>query len=310
MPIEPPLTVREACQEEAGEIASLLNELYRDFYGEDEFRPEDVASLIRDRDLRTLVASSDGRLVGWAEAGPGPDVEPTWWLDVLVPRRERQREVIERLVDEAETLARAGSPTGVEAKFYLPEADAPLRAVVSDRGYEPVSYSFRFERQLDRAPEDAAWPEGTSVRRFRPRFDERLAYELHMETFADQAGTFEPESFDRWCDRNIGGSFDPSLWFIAEASGDAAGVCLCRPEFGAHPGLAWISVVGVRREWRRHGVGLALLLHAFGDLYRRGFPAVGLGVHGENPTGAPRLYERAGMTVSRRFDHYAKHLGP
>jgi mycothiol synthase len=65
----------------------------------------------------------------------------------------------------------------------------------------------------------------------------------------------------------------------------------------------------VRHAWRRKGVGLALLLHTFGDLYRRGFPAVALGVQGENPTGAPRLYERAGMTVSRRYDHYAKHLG-
>ena len=237
------------------------------------------------------------------------DPEPTWWLDVLVPPRKRQREIVERLVQETEDVARAASPAGVEAKFYLPEADAQLRAVVSDRGYEPVSYSFRFERRLDGAPESAAWPAGTSVRRFRPRFDETIAYELHMETFADQAGTFEREPFDRWCERKIGGSFDPSLWFIAEADGEPAGVCLCRPELGVDRGLAWISVVGVRRPRRRKGVGLALLLHAFGDLYRRGFPAVGLSVHGENRTGAPRLYERAGMVVTRRFDHYSRHLG-
>jgi ribosomal protein S18 acetylase RimI-like enzyme len=53
---------------------------------------------------------------------------------------------------------------------------------------------------------------------------------------------------------------------------------------------------------------LALLLHAFGELYKRGIERVGLGVHGENPTSAPRLYERAGMVVTRRYDHYARHL--
>jgi mycothiol synthase len=306
MKSEPSVAVRQAREEEAGEIASLLNELYRDLYGTDEFRSEEVASWIRDPDMRTLVAVDDQDLVGWAEASPGPDTQPTWWLDVLVPPRDRQRKITELLVREAEQAARAASPAGVEAKFYLPDADARLRAVIVERGYEPVSYSFRFERRLDGPPETTVWPAGTRVRRFRPRFDETLAYELHTETFADQAGTFEREPFDRWYERNIGASFDPSLWFIAESNGDPVGVCLCRPESG--PGMAWISVVGVRRRWRRHGLGLALLLHAFGDLYRRGFPRVGLSVHGENPTGAPRLYGRAGMTVTRRYDHYSRHL--
>jgi mycothiol synthase len=310
MQIERTLAVREARQEEAREIASLINELYRDLYGADEFRSEDVASWIRDPDLRTLVAVDGGDLVGYAEAEPGPDVEPTWLLNVFVPRRKRQREIIERLVQETEELAWAASPAGVEAKLYLPEADAMLRVVVSDRGYAPFSYSLRYERSLDARPESAQWPAGTSVRRFRPRYDERLAYELHMETFADPAGKFEREPFERWCRIRIGDSFDPSLWFIAEADGEPAGVCLCRPQLGADEGPAWISVVGVRHAWRRKGVGLALLLHTFGDLYRRGFPAVALGVQGENTNGAPRLYERAGMSVSRRYDHYSRRLGP
>ena len=131
---------------------------------------------------------------------------------------------------------------------------------------------------------------------------------------ADQAGTFEPETFERWSELYLGGylagPFDPALWFIAEESGEPAGICLCRPEWGADRTLGWVNVVGVRRPWRRQGLGLALLLHAFGELYRRGIERVGLGVHGENPTGAPRLYERAGMVVTRRFDHYARHLGP
>ena len=42
-----------------------------------------------------------------------------------------------------------------------------------------------------------------------------------------------------------------------------------------------------------------MLQHAFGEFARRGFDAVGLGVDAENPTGAVRVYERAGMRVER-----------
>jgi mycothiol synthase len=167
---------------------------------------------------------------------------------------------------------------------------------------------FRLVRRIEIRTESPSWPAGTSVRTFRLRVDDRAVYELHMETNADQAGTFEPEPFERWRERNLGGSFDPSLWFIAETDGAPIGICLCRPESGADRTLGWVSFIGVRARWRRHGLGLALLLHAFGELHRRGIARVSLGVHGENPTGAPRLYERAGMVVTRRYDHYSRHL--
>jgi ribosomal protein S18 acetylase RimI-like enzyme len=67
-----------------------------------------------------------------------------------------------------------------------------------------------------------------------------------------------------------------------------------------------VSVLGVRRPWRRRGLGRALLLHSFRALRERGKPRVGLGVDGSNPTGAVQLYEAAGMRVVRRFDHWEK----
>ena len=60
----------------------------------------------------------------------------------------------------------------------------------------------------------------------------------------------------------------------------------------------WIGAIGVREPWRKRGLGLALLHHAFADWFRRGVTTVALGVDAENPTGATRLYERAGMHVA------------
>ena len=55
---------------------------------------------------------------------------------------------------------------------------------------------------------------------------------------------------------------------------------------------------------------MALLLHSFGEFYRRGIDKVGLGVDAQNLTGATRLYERAGMHVALQHDTYEKELRP
>jgi ribosomal protein S18 acetylase RimI-like enzyme len=69
-----------------------------------------------------------------------------------------------------------------------------------------------------------------------------------------------------------------------------------------------VGAIGVRKQWRRRGLGLALLLHAFGEFYRRGQPRIGLGVDAQNPTGATRLYERAGMHVAYEAIAFEKAL--
>lgn len=137
-----------------------------------------------------------------------------------------------------------------------------------------------------------------------------LVHELHMETYADREPPLKRVPFDHWCERSFGSSFDPSLWFIAEAQGHPAGLCLCQPRWDADHGRAWISVLGVRSPWRCRGLGLALLLHSFGDLHRRGFTDVSLDVRGDGSDATRRLCERAGMSISRRFDLYARYLVP
>ena len=72
--------------------------------------------------------------------------------------------------------------------------------------------------------------------------------------------------------------------------------------------MGWVSTLGVRRPWRRKGLGLALLQHSFGEFHRRGKCRVGLGVDADSLTGATRLYEKAGMEVHRQYASYEKEL--
>ena len=67
-------------------------------------------------------------------------------------------------------------------------------------------------------------------------------------------------------------------------------------------------MLGVRRPWRRRGLGTALLRHSFRELRARGCERARLMVDGENLTGAVQLYERAGMHVARRAERYWKEL--
>ena len=91
---------------------------------------------------------------------------------------------------------------------------------------------------------------------------------------------------------------------------EIAGFCLCRKEAYEDPDMGYVNILGVRRPWRRRGLGMALLQHAFAEFYRRGQQRAGLGVDAGSLTGATRLYERAGMHVARQFDTYEKMLRP
>ena len=98
--------------------------------------------------------------------------------------------------------------------------------------------------------------------------------------------------FEEWVEHRVQApDFDPTLWFIVRDGDEIAAALRGEPDRG---GAGWVGAIGVRKPWRKRGLGLALLLHAFGEFYRRGQPRIGLGVDAQNPTGATRLYERAG----------------
>ncbi len=177
-------------------------------------------------------------------------------------------------------------------------------------GYHAVRYFWRMEIELNGEPTAPAWPAGVEARTFVLDQDERPVYEALDDAFSDHWGHVG-WIYDLWCQRMYGKSFDPSLYFVAQEVGQPgngaaplAGAALCnyRGEIG------WVQTLGVRRPWRQHGLGLALLQQAFGEFYRRGKRRVGLSVDAQNPTGATRLYQRAGMHVAHKYILYEKEL--
>jgi mycothiol synthase len=188
------------------------------------------------------------------------------------------------------------------------ESNLAVKELLEGAGYRFVRHSWRMRIALADVTEQPVWPDGVTVRAFRPG-DERVFYDVHQESFADHWEHDEPDPYDEWAHWLLQPpAYQPDLWFLAEADGEPAGIEINheRPEV---PGLGWIGILGVRRPWRRRGLGRALLLHAFHEFRARGFTDAGLGVDAASVTGATRLYESVGMHVSAHFNFYEKQLG-
>ena len=195
----------------------------------------------------------------------------------------------------ARTAALVFAPASSTTTVARCSADAATSSSVTSGGWRS---SIRAE------PPPPAVVEGVELRAYRPGSDD-LA--LH-------AAIRRPS--------RITGITRRSRW----RSGSAAGPCAATttPPSGSSPrrteqspAQPWRSALATSAGCSTsasaapgagRGLGHALLLGVFGELYRRGFTRVGLEVDAASETGATRLYERAGMRVTRRYDWYERRL--
>jgi mycothiol synthase len=171
------------------------------------------------------------------------------------------------------------------------------------RGYHDVRHYYTMHIRLNQPPVPV-WPDGVRVERFRTE-DARAFYDALNDAFADEWG-WSPMDYDEWYRLRIeGDDGDPSLWFVVREGEEIAAVVRNDPN---RVGGGWVGAIGVRPQWRRRGIGLALLQHTFAEFYERGVPDVRLGVDTQNPSDATRLYERAGMSVEVEDVVYERQL--
>ena len=302
------MTARPGTVGDAPRIAALCNAVAEDLYGEGDVDEAEVRSWFTYPDLATFVVEEDGALVGYADVRRDDD-GLRFPIDARVDPAGRGRGVADALLAAAQDWSGPRARPGALLRGYAPERDAELSGAYDRHGYRLVRHSFQMEIDLPDELESARWPPGATARRFDRARDEHAVYEAQQDAFADH-WDFRRISHEEWRRFQIETPrFDPELWWVVEADGEIAAFSLNNWRFGDRQ-FGWIGDLGVRRPWRRRGIALALLLHSFADFKRRGAARVGLGVDAENPTGAVRLYERAGMRVVRRNDTYEKVLGP
>jgi len=318
-------SARGARLEDVEPSLELYNHWSRTVLGEDEITD---ANAIRnewispgfdpERDIRLVIASS-GKLVGYIEAWTTakPPVHPWIWGRVhpdysgkgigtfmLKWAEYRASQVVADLPADLRFAPRVGIfRQALESKKLF-----------ENMGYQHIRSSYDMLIEMDAPPPAPALPQGITLRTYSKQEDAETIYRADQEIFRDHFGFVEApfeEGFKRFKHFMIeGDDFDASLWFLAMDGDELAGICLCRPHATDSTEVGYIRDLGVRRPWRKRGLGLAFLQHSFGEFYRRGKRKVSLGVDAENLTGALRLYEKAGMHVHRQFDLFEKELRP
>lgn len=288
--------LRELRETDAEDVAAL----YRAAFGDE--RPMDAAEIVswfQNEELKPdwlRVLEIEGRVVGYGDIQiEGGELA----LDVAAPGHWHT------FFEWAEERARAEDLP--RARVYLP-AGHEAEGLAERRGYRLWRSSYTMNVDLENAaPEVPPVPEGITFRLYRDGDEEPLRAGIN-EAFGDDPFHYEMTSahFREFLLRKR--AFDPSLWQLAWDGQELAGFVLAFPERAGEVGLGWVEILGVRKAWRRRGLGEALLRTAIGELHARGLRRVGLGVDAENETGALKLYERAGMNVVRQGNNWVLDL--
>ena len=257
-----------------------------------------------------VVESSDGRVVGYEEFTSG-HAHAILHTDGYVHPDYKGRGIGTALLRTIEARAReemrlAEPDVRVSVRSGIDNRDPASHDLHGNEGYQPIRYHWRMEIILAGPPPEPRFPENIELRLFIKGEHDVAVWQAQNEAFRDHWGSHDV-TLEEWRHSRLGDpEFDPSLWAIAWDGNEVAGFSLNRFRMG----IGWIRSLGVRRPWRKRGLGEALLYASFGEFYRRGMKTIGLGVDAQNPTGATRLYRKVGMYPASEFVTYEKELRP
>jgi mycothiol synthase len=295
--------IRAPTEEDFRAVADLILASDLASFGEPDYLEEELFAEWKDLDLEKdawVVVTPGGELAGYAAVEHRGHA--LTYAEGYVHPRYTGLGVGTSLIrlTEARAWERAShAPPGTRVALdnTINGEDERARQLLEREGYEAVRHFWRMAIELEEAQEPVL-PEGVSIRPCVPGPEERAVFEALDEALRDH-WEYRQTAFEEWERRMKRFGFDPGLWLLAGAA-----VCEDRS------GTGWVSVLAVRRPWRRRGLGLALLRRAFGEFHRRGITKVALAVDSQSLTGATRLYERAGMRVERLYSVYRKELRP
>ncbi|WP_372408829.1 mycothiol synthase [Streptomyces luteireticuli] len=237
--------------------------------------------------VRHVLLREDGELVGYGQLEDTDPVEAPAGELVVHPRhrgRGHGRALGGALLQESGKRLRVWAHGGHPAARHLAQV---------------LGMSlFRELRQMRRPLTDLElgeprFPEGVSVRTFRPGVDDAAWLAVNAEAFAHhpEQGSLTQRDLD---DRKAEGWFDPEGFFLAERAGEIVGFHWTKVH--AAERLGEVYVVGVRPGAQGGGLGRALTATGLRHLAARGLPTAMLYVDADNAP-AVAVYERLGFAV-------------
>ena len=315
-------TVRPATMDDAGAVCALINEVniikgYPSKGGVDELRADWQEPGFTLEDSSLIIEDEDGKILAYASIW---DVAATpvrpwcpWTLHddyygtelqdyVLNWLEQKAHRVIEKCPPDAKIVMQTNALKGYDKRV----------AALEDTGFSHKRNFYRMLIEMDEAPPQAKLPDNIEIRGMRfPDEIEAMAAAIEVG-FKDHWGFVEEpleEAIKFWTHyTETDKLFDPAIYFLAidTKNGDIAGLALCRIEQVGKPDTAYVEELAVLPDYRRQGLALAMLHHAFGEFYKRGRKKVALHVDASSLTGATRLYGKAGMKPVETWMNFQK----
>jgi mycothiol synthase len=287
-------TIRAATWDDFDQVVDLLDRRSRAAFGVSDVTTDDVRFWwqLPGYDLG-WVAVDAGSIVGYAaldgtrgvhHAASDPDVGDSLLARVAERARERGFDHV--------TVS------------TVPE-DVPLSTLVARNGFVRDRAVLRMWRELNGDLPEPQWPDGVAVRSYTAA-DGKHVHALLDEAYSGWDAEYVARSHEDWLAAMTGhDDFDPALFFLVERRDELIACALHWKESNRR---GWVKDIVVHESERGHGVGKAMLLHAFRAYQERGVERVGLKVDSTNPTGALQLYERMGFVTDQRLEMWTKRL--
>jgi GNAT superfamily N-acetyltransferase len=308
-----------------GHIDLVDPELLRLDWLNEGFNPETDIRLVfaplvtAEKFKETSGVAPDGQLVAFIECWTNqePPVHP--WLFGCVHPEHWGRGIGSHIVTWAEDHARLALGKCAPELRFAPRSGTEAHnkhglALFECLGWKHIRSYYRMVTDFDAAPEIPELPAGITIRAYDPEMELEAVYQTFVDSFKDHFGFIVPPYEKGLADfkHNLveDPAYDPRFWLVAYDGHEIVGVSICRREDPEDPESGWVNELGVKRAWRKHGLGYALLKNSFALFYADGKKRAGLGVDASSLTGALRLYERAGMRVLRQFNQFEKEHRP
>jgi len=182
------------------------------------------------------------------------------------------------------------------------ETEADTLKLIDKQGYAKVWSSLEMEFTDFSKVEGITLPEGYELKTVESEDDKRKVYEANKQVYKDTWGDTpaSEEDYQEFLEQ----SPDTSLWRVAWQGDKIAGFVLSNVD----KGRAEVTQVSVLPDFRRQGLGRALMAENLKALHARGLDIVRLHTDAEGKMGGRQLYDNLGFTALKEHYRFRKPL--
>jgi GNAT superfamily N-acetyltransferase len=226
-------------------------------------------------------------------------------------------------IERATVLAKQAPPgVNVMLQTNLFAAEHAARQLVTQLGFAKAREWVHMVIDLNAPPELPELPSSLLIRPMDLENDWEQVGPALDAAFADHWGTImltadddhdnQDDNDDHDDDSPVDSSYSnaPGVCFIAQAGDTLVGGILCNAKLAERDDSGRIGSMFVRPEFRRQGIGRALILRAFQAFWRRGVRRIILDTDARSFTAAPRFYAQVGMRPYRHEYLYERAIRP